>query len=398
MIYKKTLNKIVLLYLLITLNTGMALSQSDLFEQGYVILNDGDTLIGYVKDPVERENLYVSVIYSDNQAGENPVSYTPYEVDEYYYEPGFCFVSWDKDLPDDLGKIFLQCLVKGFASIYLYELDQKQVFFLEKGDGSTVFIEKGSSTDVMDHSTREVLKNFLSDCSDLTTKVDNLQFKAEDLIKLIKHYNRCSNASREMIIYKLGKERVFRVGVTTGINLTDLQVHAPIPYQDMNLKTGLGFNIGLGLEFYFLNRLTANVQAVWASYNASLWNQSMPNDTAVRKDDVLFNFSYMDFPVKLKVNLSNNRIKTFLFGGLWYGVLVEQDIASQSTIPEESKTFTLDLDKLKKGYTSGFGVAIPSSRRSEISFEIGYIYQKAKTGNSDGLTLQNFYLQISYLF
>ena len=250
----------------------------------------------------------------------------------------------------------------------------------------------------MDLESTERLRNFISDCPGVAEKVNTLSFKGDALVKVIKRYNRCSMANQEIIIYRLGKERKFRVGVTTGINLSDLTIDAPIPYQGVDLKLGLGFNVGLGVEVYFLKRFSVNVKVMWVSYNASLWNHPMPNDTVVRKDDVLVNFSYMDFPVELKVNLSTNRIKTFLFGGLWYGVLVEQDIASQSTIPGESKTYALDLDKLKRGYTGGFGIAVPSSRRSEISFEIGYIHQQATAGDYDGLTMNNFYLQMSYLF
>ena len=263
MIHKKTINKTVLILLLFTFSSGIVLSQSDLYEQGYLILSNGDTLFGYVKDPALRESLYLSVTYSDNQAGENSVTYNPFEVNEYYYEPGFCFVSRIDNLREDPGRIFMQCLVEGYASIYSYEFEQKQIFILQKEKIPAVYLEKLSGNDRMDQPSREKLMNFLSDCSDITDKVNNLQFKADDLVKLVKLYNRCLRASRETIVYKLDKERVFRVGVTMGINLSEIKVHAPIDYQDLNLKTGLGFNIGVGFDFYFLNRFTANVKIMW---------------------------------------------------------------------------------------------------------------------------------------
>jgi hypothetical protein len=398
MTLRKIHRTILFLGLAILLKTNLVVAQSDLFEQAYLILTTGDTLFGFVKDPANRSDLHLSVTYSENQAGENPVTYSPFEVVEYYYEPGFCFISRETSLPDDPEKLFFQCLVRGYASLYQYETGQKQVFLLEKRNEPALYIVQPAREETMDLSSREKLDEFVSDCGGLITNQD-MQFTVEDLIRLMKQYNRCSQASKEMVVYKMGKDRKFRIGVTMGINLSDLTIFDDsIPYHDMNLKIGMGFNVGLGMEVYFLKRFTFNVKAMWVSYNASLWNQEMPNDTAVRKDDLLLNFSYLDFPVKLKVNLTDDRFTTFLFAGAWFGILVEEDIAAQSTIPEFSTTWSLNLDKLKQGYTAGFGLSIPASRRSEISFEAGYIYQKAKAGNSDGLSFQNFFLQMSYLF
>ena len=79
--------------LLFAIATSTTAAQSNRFEPGYVILNNRDTLFGFVKDLAVRKDLYMSVAFSGNQAGENPVTYSPNAVLEYYYEPGLCFVS-----------------------------------------------------------------------------------------------------------------------------------------------------------------------------------------------------------------------------------------------------------------------------------------------------------------
>ena len=134
--------KAVIILLLVFLSAGFVVAQSNLFEQGYMILNSGDTLFGYIQDQAEKENLFLSVTYSDNQAGENPVTYTPYEVNEYYYEPGFCFVSRDNTVENDPGKLFLQCLVNGYASLYFYYTAEKSLFIIEKEGESDLILEE----------------------------------------------------------------------------------------------------------------------------------------------------------------------------------------------------------------------------------------------------------------
>jgi hypothetical protein len=393
------LKKTISFTLLFALATGTLLAQSNLFERGYVILNNRDTLIGFVKDLAIRTDLYLSVTFSDNEAGENPVTYSPHEVIEYYYEPGLCFLSREIELKDESGRRFLQCLVKGYASLHYFETIKGSVYLLEKeGEPLQYLEEQPNDPRLMDQASVEKMRDFVSGCPEVMEKVNTLSNQSKDLIRLIRQYNRCTRADQNMVLYKLGKEKSFRVGVTAGLNLSYLKIRADIPYRNVNLKPGMGFNLGFGLDFYFLKRFSLNVKAMWVSYNASLWDHSMPNDTAVREDDVLVNLSYIDFPVKLKVNLTSGRVKAFVTGGLWYGFLVEEDIATQSTIPEFSKTYNLNLDRLKQGYTGGFGMAIPSSRRSEISFEIGYIYQKAAAGSSDGFTMNSVFLQMSYLF
>jgi hypothetical protein len=397
---KNQLIKTISFTLLFLLAAGTALAQSNLFEQGYVILDNRDTLFGYVKDLAVRKDLYLSVTFSDNQAGANPVIYSPYEVIEYYYEPGLCFLSREIEVKDESGRRFLQCLVKGYASLYYYETVERSGYLLEKEGEPLQFLEEQPDDPrLMDQPSAEKMRDFISGCPELMEKVKTLSSRGKDLIRLIRQYNRCSRADQEIVLYKPGKEKPFRVGVTAGINLSDLTVQGNTNYHDANLKVGMGFNLGVGFECYFMKRFSAEMKVMWVSYNASLWDYPVDDpDTTFREDDVLINFSYIDFPVQLRFNLNQNRIKTFVFGGFWYGILLEQDIAVQSTREERSGVYPLDLDRLKRGYTGGLGIAIPSSRRSEISFEIGYIYQKTGGGSSDGFTMNNVFLQMNYLF
>ncbi len=397
---KNRLTKTISFTLLFALATGTLLAQSNLFERGYVILNNRDTLLGFVKDLAVRTDLYLSVTFSDNQAGTNPVIYSPYEVIEYYYEPGLCFINREIDWNNESGKRFLQCLVKGYASLHYYETVEGSVYLLEKaGEPLQYLEEQPDDPRLMDQPSVEKMRDFVSGCPEVMEKVNTLSNQSKDLIRLIRQYNRCTRADQEIVLYKPGKEKSFRVGVTAGLNLSYLKIHADIPYRNVNLKPGMGFNLGVGFDFYFLKRFSVSVKTMLVSSNASLWDYPVDDpDTTFREDDVLFNFLYIDFPVALKVNLTSGRLKAFVEGGIWFGVLIEQDIASQSTFPERSTTYTLDINRLKQGYTGGFGIAIPSSRRSEISFEIGYIYQKAAAGSSDGFTMNNVFLQMSYLF
>ncbi len=397
---KSRLINTILFTLLFVLATGTTLAQSNLFERGYVILNNRDTLFGYVKDLAVRTDLYLSVTFSDNQAGEKPVTYSPHEVIEYYYEPGLCFISHEIEWNNESGKRFLQCLVKGYASLFYYETAERSVYLLEKEGEPLQFLEEQpGDTRLMDQVSVERMRDFISGCPDLNEKIETLSTQDKDLIRLIKKYNWCIRADQEMVLYKPGKEKSFRIGVTAGLNLSDITVQGNTNYHNANLKLGMGFNLGVGLEFYFLNRFSGNLKVMWVSYNASLWDYPVDDpDTTFREDDVLINFSYIDFPVKLRFNFTQNRIKFFAFGGIWYGILVEQDIAVQSTRKGRSGVYPLDLDKLKRGYTGGLGITIPSSRRSEISFEIGYIYQKTGGGSSDGFTMNSVFLQMSYLF
>ncbi len=392
--------KTIAFLLLFVIATGPVTAQSDLFEQGYVILNKGDTILGFVKDLAIRSDLYLSVTFSDNQAGENPVTYSPYEVLEYYYEPGLCFVSREIDFKNESGRRFLQCLVKGYASLLYYETADWSVYLLEKeGEPLKLLEEQTGDTQLMDQVSIDTMRDFVIDCPEMLEKINTLSCQSKDLTRFIKQYNRCSRADREMVIYKPGKEKAIRVGVTAGLNLSDITVQGSTNYHNANLKVGMGFNLGVGFEYYFLERFSARIKVIWASYNASLWDYPVDDpDTTFREDDVLINFSYIDFPVQIRLNLTQNRTKTFIFGGVWYGILVEQDIAVQSTREERSGVFPLELDKLRQGYTGGFGIAIPSTRRSEISFEFGYIYQKAGGRNSDGFYMHNVFLQMSYLF
>lgn len=188
-----------------------------------------------------------------------------------------------------------------------------------------------------------------------------------------------------------------RGGVTTGLNLSDMLIYADFPYKEADLERGAGFNVGIGMELLFFSRLSVNLRVMWTTYNASLWDFEIP-DTALHEDDVVFNFSYMDLPLELKFYISGKRFTPFIFGGMRYGILVEQDIAAQSTIEAHSQTYTLGLDKLKRGYTGGIGFAFALTGGSEIQAEVGYSHHSGRNGTREVFSIGSYFLELSYFF
>ncbi len=170
-----------------------AFAQSE-YSEGYVIKQEGDTIWGFV-------NLAKKSVchYKLQKSDRNHMAYQPGEIMGFGLSEGRYYESRvvkEDPKSEQETTVFMECLVRGKASIYTY----KGRYFTEKAD-TTRFeliqtkdkVEKEESRDKYFENKRYVgiLNYLLRDCSGLSQDIQSVKLSPRDLTTLFTEYNKC---------------------------------------------------------------------------------------------------------------------------------------------------------------------------------------------------------------
>lgn len=92
------------------------------------------------------------------------------------------------------GFSFMKLLKPGYLSLYSFIPESKMTY-----DGLYLLKKDGKGIEVPNLSFKKILINFLKDCPEVSTKIDNEELSKRDLDKIIDEYNACITSRTNLL-------------------------------------------------------------------------------------------------------------------------------------------------------------------------------------------------------
>ncbi|MCC6724695.1 MAG: hypothetical protein IT258_09305 [Saprospiraceae bacterium] len=257
-------------------------AQQTYFEPGFVVMNNSDTLQGYV-ERLRDDKLAFKTHFKKAISDQDSTGYLPFEIKGFGFKASgiyFESVEYRKKTAnaDKVAQRFAKLMVAGYASLYKLELSESD--FEERDlllmDFQYVYIlKKAEETFTLDqyinHNKEQhkdfivpryigVLKLAFQNCPSSAPQLADLDFEDQDLIKATVNYNKCRFPDRPVTQTTFKDKTKWGFGVEGGLI-------ARIKDEDRPKATGYSvtalarrFNLGenerawtnLGLGFFAL--------------------------------------------------------------------------------------------------------------------------------------------------
>jgi hypothetical protein len=242
-----------------------AYSQSD-FRTGFVILNSGDTINGYLDYKGNLANTKKCVFKSTTESSN--ITYTASDLRAYRFDNGKYFVSKSLPPPNYNTILFLEYLINGIVDIYYYRDNVGEHYLLENEEGKLTKLKETQRKNTINGKTyitpiKEyvgILKMEFSKNMDVANKVDAVGLNHKSLIKIVNEYHDAVCDEYACIIYekKLPKpKRSF--GFVAGMQTINFSVNKGfIPQEKFDIEEFNGSkSVAIGL-FYKQNLPSIN--------------------------------------------------------------------------------------------------------------------------------------------
>ena len=168
-------------------------SQSD-FVKGYVILNNSDTLNGFLNQDIEN-NLSKHVAFSDNENGNPVKEYSSTDIQAFYFNGGNLFESISITDVNGLPAVyFAKYILKGYYNLYSFRRNDVQYFIIKHEDTTYLLYDDivfpSGTLDTKGNYRNQLL--FLSrSCGNLTGQVPQLSYSENVLTGFVHKINDC---------------------------------------------------------------------------------------------------------------------------------------------------------------------------------------------------------------
>lgn len=156
------------------------LFSSILTAQDYVVTAKGDTLKGQVKIFVNGFDKKVQVVQPDKKRLTlNILQVRGLVLEEEYYRPVKFADTY----------VFMKLLKQGYLSLYGFQMNGQLGY-----DGRYLLKMDGQGMEVPNLGFKRNMTRFLSECTNITTQIEEGKLGYSDLDKIINQFNECINA------------------------------------------------------------------------------------------------------------------------------------------------------------------------------------------------------------
>jgi len=156
--------------------------------QDFLVTTKGDTLRGKLKMLYGTEKR-VQVIDSNKKKTVVSLFQTSsFLLDGETYNP----------VKGPTGYAFMKLLKSGYLSLYGYQLENQTLY-----DGRLLVKRDGTFKEVPNLGFKKVLKEYLGDCAEIQSKIEQGEYAKKDLEKLIDDYNACLDQKTEVLQQKV---------------------------------------------------------------------------------------------------------------------------------------------------------------------------------------------------
>lgn len=345
-------------------------AQSD-FREGYLLTTANDTIRGLLNKGLKENNSKFIQFKADEHAEVK--EYSPNQLNAYQFRDDALYISrkvWNKDVY--LGKVFMEALVTGSASLYAHQGD----YYVTKSDSTEVKLKRvekkslaaGREVISIEYEGVGSLNYLLSDCSLLKKGLDQRRISEKTLTKHIVAYNECKGASYSETKKSMDRKAV-TFGVGAGFNASSLRFSKnadTFPY----LRNGSFSSFGPSVmaSAYLTSpglseKLSFRIDMIYSSFNyAALVIKSWGYQGAyTEKNDIAIKLHTLSLPVSMQYTIKEGKLSPYLnFGASFnYHLSASNSLTRENTIGD--KVTTTEFDAFDKSHTqfglwAGFGI------------------------------------------
>jgi hypothetical protein len=320
-----------------------------------------------IEDQGQTKNA-ISCHVSSN--GDKITKYSPYEVTEYGFKDGRVYIARDIQSKDTVKRVFLERLVNGKLTLFLYKGFDYKEFYLEKDSGVLIpLIRGGKNNNEPDY--RETLGKCTGDCAALQEDLNLVIYNDKSLISFTEAYNKCES----------GKLPYIKYGVMFGYVSTSLLVSSGVRYEflkgsqigsdgSLNLSFFIDYPIGRkGFSFH------PEIQYIRNNFDYYRYN--------VNQTWLVINTSCINFPLMFRYTLpvASSKVAPYINAGCQASFLLKNDCHVLEDSMVGSIIVAEDLYKAELlapfyvGYVTGAGLQFNIHHR--INFFAEFRYSKS---------------------
>ena len=389
---------------------------------GFVVLSEGDTLHGFVdyrgwdRSP---DYIFFKMKLIDDKTEYTPIDIKGFSVHDEIYESAKIKTELNYTSPIKLDNdatlefetkiCFIQPLIKGQKSLYLYKDKYgKNLFFIKQDSSYELLIYKkflnnqeGNNAIAENKKYIGQLNLYLQDCQSIQTKLKNIIYTKDSLEKLFRFYYECAHS--DIKFQKKTDNVSTEFGVLAGLSLTSLKFRGNVTYlTQANYHLSENFTAGVFFDLILprnQGKWSINNELIFTSYNV---NGSFNDYKYVSWYTLTYTkigYSYLNLTNMLRFKYPIGRLFVYLNAGISNGVAISETNYSKSDIVFTTERIEIgkalnDTRKFEQAYILGLG-----TRYRKYSFDLRYEMGNGMSKNT-GLssTTNRYYFLLGYRF
>jgi len=361
-------------------------SQSD-YRKGFIITTSKDTINGLIDFRDGYKNNESCVFKKDVR--EDYTTYNPNQILAYgFVNDRFYESKIEPDSTNTEKRIFFEVLVKGKASLYRL----RGGLYIDKDDSETYMLsnesvgeikENGKVYDKKSNRYIGILKLLLSDCSELSNKIDNLSLTERSLTRIVGKYNSCVGQSS--ITFKESVNWVrFHYGLVFGMNSSVINFEKEFQIGD-HLSSGFdrvnSIMPGVSIEVLFprfSERVSFHLNAFYLTAKYVAFNTVETTTPTSYANDVTIELEQIKIPFGIRYTFPERSFTPFFNLGVSYTHHLEessswiQEVERDKIIKTFIKPGALELQGSQTGLWIGVGLKKTIVKKLQGFVEIRY--------------------------
>jgi hypothetical protein len=369
--------KTVIITIATSLVFGASLHAQD-YREGYVITNDGDSLVGFVAYRAANKNFASCSFKSSRKASE--VKYSPTEIKRYGF---FGDKRYESIILPNSGeskvKVFAKVLSDAPLKLYGYRnqflIQKDSLVFLPPPAERLVDVKEGDPSKVVDPKEKMtvsrsgygqmmkdrryigILNHFIEDCKLSATRT---AYTETALTKLVNNYNRCKGAS--IVVHNTKpafhvSPKIFGGAINSQLRVNDLPKNAF--GSSRNLFFGGGVDISSPRLF---DRSHLSLEFIYTKIFYQGYTEGPSSGDVLRKD-IYVDISYYKIPIAFKYNFGRANNSSYMKIG--FAVFVNHTPKIRTFEERQAPNKVIYSNE----YEGGFSVRTPKSLWLGVGYE-----------------------------
>ena len=364
--------------------------------QAYAIGMKGDTMHGFIdyrnwkKNP---EKISFKKQLSDKATTFTAQNIKSFGVADEIYTRGIVLtdlspvetneLDYVKELRTEVDTVFLQSIIIGHKSLYLFKSEaDRETFYILQDTNYTLLEYKRylSETDgaVVKENKRYLnqLAVYLNDCPTIQQDFKSLKYARKNLEKLFLTYYECTGSS---LTFHNKQEKIkTEFGAVAGLTFNNLQFDPSLVYsrKELDFSTTASYSVAL-----FADVILARNQGKWSVYNELAfspykvedYHQVYVNENDYTNYTITLGYSYLKLNTMVRFKYPVGKAYVFINAGMSNGyalketnqVVAERKFYSSETSEESTLLYVTRL--YEQGLLAGLG-----AKYDKYSFEFRY--------------------------
>lgn len=367
------MKRIIFLFLFL-LTTCWGFSQSD-YQDGYIITNSDDTLIGQLD--CQRKALNSSLCVFKKDSSSELEEFTPGEIKSYRFSDGKFYVS--KQLPaisdGQNDPVFLECLFQGKANLFVYSSSIGLQFFIATDDSvlhelhntKNSLVGNGSSYNAERREYIGELKYYLRDCPKIWPFIYETKFDRRSLIDLMQKYQNKTNENEACVVPQKDKNKLTAI-YSANVSYLYSNIHmnnGDIDYLRPLKSVGYGLMIELSGIPDLSKKLSFRTGLNY--YNNKYYiDTSLPYPYCLFPDPYIYHLRVFRLPMSFRYTFTNSFIRPYLEIGEAFNY---RDVVKKLNL--------IHYWAICTGQFSSFAdVGVTVSLKNNLKMDLGYCFER----------------------